>query len=185
MPENRRTDSDRATGTDTGTGAATGAGTGTGPGPGPLAVDERGNALLAFLPGAEDTPPGGAPVTVALVVMRHGGRILLVHDRYRDWWELPGGGIEPGEIPRRAAARELWEESGQRADGELRFAGWARFLTAPARRTEYGALFTGGAARREPFRVNAETTGLHWWDPAGPPPGRAAALDLLLVRLTG
>ncbi len=29
-------------------------------------------------------------------------------------WEPPGGGLEPGESPARAAARELWEETGAR-----------------------------------------------------------------------
>jgi 8-oxo-dGTP pyrophosphatase MutT (NUDIX family) len=29
-----------------------------------------------------------------------------------DWWEIPGGGIEPGETSQRTAARELYEECG-------------------------------------------------------------------------
>jgi 8-oxo-dGTP diphosphatase len=29
-----------------------------------------------------------------------------------EWWELPGGGLAPGEIPSRAARRELYEETG-------------------------------------------------------------------------
>lgn len=41
-------------------------------------------------------------------------RILMVrhvHDG-RDYWTLPGGGIEPGETPERAAEREILEETG-------------------------------------------------------------------------
>jgi 8-oxo-dGTP pyrophosphatase MutT (NUDIX family) len=41
-------------------------------------------------------------------------RMLLIHARDPDepaseWWELPGGGIDPGETPQAAASRELAE----------------------------------------------------------------------------
>lgn len=48
-------------------------------------------------------------------------RVLLVHDNHalvvKNWlgaggWALPGGGIEPGESPAKAAAREIREELG-------------------------------------------------------------------------
>lgn len=44
----------------------------------------------------------------------HQQRILMVrhvHDG-RDYWTLPGGGIEPGETPAMAAEREVLEETG-------------------------------------------------------------------------
>jgi 8-oxo-dGTP pyrophosphatase MutT (NUDIX family) len=34
------------------------------------------------------------------------------------WWEIPGGGIDPGESSAHAVARELWEEAGIR-DAEI------------------------------------------------------------------
>lgn len=48
-------------------------------------------------------------------------RVLLIHARDPDepssqWWELPGGGIDPGETPQAAASRELAEETGFLAD---------------------------------------------------------------------
>ncbi len=54
---------------------------------------------------------------VRVVLTDASGRVLLFHvltpDEAPDgWWELPGGGIEPGETHLDAAVREIWEETG-------------------------------------------------------------------------
>ncbi len=49
-------------------------------------------------------------------VVTKNGKVLLVTDRGRDRYSLPGGGIQPGELPISAVARELYEETGLRAD---------------------------------------------------------------------
>ena len=58
---------------------------------------------------------GTLPRHRATLVMRREGRILLVRDRGRSSYGLPGGGIEDGELPIVAAARELHEETGLEA----------------------------------------------------------------------
>ena len=40
------------------------------------------------------------------------GKVLLVKPSYRATWEIPGGGLEFGEYPFQAAAREVKEETG-------------------------------------------------------------------------
>jgi len=54
---------------------------------------------------------------VRVVLTDGGGRVLLFHMRTPDetpdgWWELPGGGLGPGESYLEAAIREIREETG-------------------------------------------------------------------------
>jgi 8-oxo-dGTP pyrophosphatase MutT (NUDIX family) len=50
--------------------------------------------------------------SVAAVVHDDEGRLLLQERASGEGWSLPAGGIEPGETPRSAIARELMEETG-------------------------------------------------------------------------
>ncbi|GAA3958676.1 hypothetical protein GCM10023085_46360 [Actinomadura viridis] len=170
----------------------------------PLAVDEEGGALTDFHRASgrpawteRPVPPGGTwdveadgPLTAALVAVWREDRLLMVLDRYRGRWELPGGMIDPGESPREAAVRELREETGLVA-ARVSAAGHARFVLGPERRVEYAALFTAAlpatvvddAACVAAFAANEEIAALGWWGAARPLEGRVQPLDLALGRL--
>lgn len=67
-----------------------------------------------FKPGADGVPSRSA---ARVVVIAADGRVLLARghdalDTARAWWFTIGGGMEPGEDTRQAAARELAEETG-------------------------------------------------------------------------
>jgi 8-oxo-dGTP diphosphatase len=117
------------------------------------------------------------------VALWHGDRLLLVFDRYRQCWELPGGMIEPGETPRQAAVRELREEAGFEPEA-LAFAGFARFVLGAERRTEYAALYTARVTPQDDrFTPNEEISAVCWWSRVHPPAGRVQHLDIVLGEL--
>ena len=62
-------------------------------------------------------------IHVVAAVIRHEGRIFATQRGYgewKDWWEFPGGKIEPGESAEEALRREIREELGcEIAVGEL------------------------------------------------------------------
>lgn len=49
-------------------------------------------------------------VTLKAVILDSKGRVLVVKERGRDWWDIPGGGIDHGETIKVALTRELREE---------------------------------------------------------------------------
>jgi ADP-ribose pyrophosphatase YjhB (NUDIX family) len=46
------------------------------------------------------------------IIFDEQGQVLLCHRRDMDLWNLPGGGLESGELPTEAAIREVLEETG-------------------------------------------------------------------------
>lgn len=46
------------------------------------------------------------------VMVRDGDRVVVGRHRDVGTWVIPGGALEPGELPADAAVREVWEETG-------------------------------------------------------------------------
>ena len=98
---------------------------------------------------------GELPRHRATVIVRRDGRVLVVRDRGRPTYALPGGGIEKGELPIVAAARELYEETGLEASA-------IRFLFVFEGKYNNHHLYEveadGGVA------VRGEVDEYTWWD---------------------
>jgi 8-oxo-dGTP diphosphatase len=73
----------------------------------------------------------------AVVIAHSGDGDILVYNRYRHVWELPGGLIDAGESARLTAQRELAEEAGC-ASGEFE---WLGVVEVDDGRRHFGAVF--------------------------------------------
>jgi 8-oxo-dGTP pyrophosphatase MutT (NUDIX family) len=106
------------------------------------------------------------------------GRILMIRsvdpaDRAKPaWWELPGGGIDPGESPEAACLRELREEVGLMSatmgpcvwtqHAEFTFAGWD-FDQHERIYVAHSDGETSGTTHLEAFEAMA-FQGHRWWE---------------------
>jgi 8-oxo-dGTP pyrophosphatase MutT (NUDIX family) len=109
---------------------------------------------------------------VSVAIRDGAGRVLLARHVEGDAWLLPGGAIEPGEVPADAALREAREEVGLRVTlGALvGVFGGPEFVVCYRNgdRTSYvmtvfEATVLAGAARPD----GVETTEVRWVDAAG------------------
>ncbi|MCB1389572.1 MAG: NUDIX hydrolase [Rhodobacteraceae bacterium] len=68
----------------------------------------------------------------AYAVLWRDGRVLLTHQQ-SPWpeFQLPGGGIDPGESPMQALHREVLEETGWRIAAPRRLGAFRRFTYMP------------------------------------------------------
>lgn len=69
---------------------------------------------------------------VGVMLADRAGRVFVGQriDTRTPAWQMPQGGVDPGEAPRDAALRELWEETGVGADKvqvEAETAGWITY----------------------------------------------------------
>ena len=130
-------------------------------------------------------PDDGLPViersVVRMVVLDAQGMLLLLHTHdpaipdLGTWWELPGGGIEPGESYRGAAIRELREETGIAATrAQVGPPSWRRrasFRHRQARRLQDEVIVTVGLFASAPTIDEAQRLdyekedyfGYRWW----------------------
>lgn len=68
----------------------------------------------------------------AYAILPRDGRVLLTHQAEPiPEFQLPGGGIDPGESPLPALHREVWEETGWRIGAPRRVGAFRRFTYMP------------------------------------------------------
>lgn len=116
--------------------------------------------MLEFIVGNEDKiiyAHNNMPTTAFVIVENKKGYMLL-YNKYRNKWELTGGYIEQGELPKESAIRECKEESNQNIL-DLKFVGVAKYENMNA------AIYYTFLSTEEPFIENDEIKELRWWKP--------------------
>ncbi len=102
------------------------------------------------------------PLSWTMVVAQYGEGYISAYNFNRNQWELPSGGIEPGESPKDCARRELLEESGQIAS-DLVCKGLFKMRDNTQAKPNYCALYYTEIETLQPFVPNAETNQLRIW----------------------
>ena len=110
--------------------------------------------------------------------------ILLVRHTYVSGWQLPGGGVDPGETVEQAARREVFEETGYRVEGNLRLLGifHSRIFTD----RDHVAVFVAGAAEMErAFAPGLEIAEIGWFRTDALPPDISPGTARRIAEITG
>ena len=134
--------------------------------------------FVAFHAVAEPTGQCSPAPAFAVMIARSASGVVLVFSRYRQVWELPGGLIDAGETARRAAERELVEESGCVA----RNTRWLGMVEVNDGRPHIGAVFCCEVDAVPDRFENAETEAIVIWQRDSPPHPLGASDEALLAK---
>jgi len=136
------------------------------------------SSFVAFHAFPTGQPPPDVPLTFAVVLGRAPTGVLLVFNRFRQVWELPGGLIDPGESARDAARRELAEEASCDAESFQ----WLGVVEVDDGQRRYGAVFRCIVAAVPAPVSNDEIGGIAVWTPEVSPQPLGPADRALLER---
>ena len=137
--------------------------------------------FVAFHDVAEAERARAGDLYFAIILARAPGGVVLVFNRWRQVWELPGGLIDPGESPAESAVRELREEAGCVAISPR----WRGIIEVSDGRTHLGAVYDCRVDDVPEAFESEETGGILLWQRGSAPPQPLGNSDAAVLNRWG
>jgi ADP-ribose pyrophosphatase YjhB (NUDIX family) len=102
-------------------------------------------------------------------VLIDGDKVFLIRHTYLPGWQLPGGGVEPGESTERSVEREMLEETGYRLTGRPRLFGLYHQTNETTNRDHVAVYLCRDFELVRAFKPNAEIAEAGWFHRAALP----------------
>jgi 8-oxo-dGTP diphosphatase len=128
-----------------------------------LAEDKHGDILLDYVPLNNDEKFADPSPGFSVIILRHQGRPLLVHNHHKRHWEVPGGHREKDETPLECVLREIDEETGQSPEN-VRAEGLIKIQSRTKGKIVQGVIFSGTLGSIRQFEPNDEIEAICCWD---------------------
>ena len=131
-----------------------------------LSENKWGYCLIDFIGITEEEMLENAlyrPITGSLILLALNEKYLIAYNKWRNQWELPAGGIEPGENPRECVERELFDETNQKAENIV-FKGLFKLHDKRKDIIKYQAMYCGNVDKLQVFNENEEMDKIMFWD---------------------
>ena len=142
--------------------------------------DKNGNVLENIYP-VQCLSNKFAQLTFSVVVATYNNKSVLIYNKWREQWELPGGYIDQGESAKDAAIREMYEETGHQIEtAELQ--GTIKYFSVKKNRYEYGAIYNNQLKKSFSFTTNDEAEAMILWDSTVTINGYISEVDQEIIK---
>jgi len=119
------------------------------------------------------------------VMLIDGDKIFLIRHTYMPGWQLPGGGVEPGETAEESAAREVFEEGGLRVTGPMELFGIYHKVSSVTNRDHVALYLCREFEQAVEFRKSFEIAEAGWFALDALPEGLSPATTRRVAEVFG